>query len=431
MNHGNGAPGQFLRPIVEAGRALRDGTLLALVVGGLVVGMTTDTGAANPYHAPVRYDANGCALPYPSDTAHVLQVAGQPESSLMTADVVGGGKGDDPHPAAERYRQLEAQHLGLHIFDATPIINQLEADDVDGHLSYTQYLTAAQKFMTNFGVEVRLATDDDGLAYKGKALTPAQLADPAMKATLLNMLRAYSNVPAEYVALGGEQHILLAGNLAQNGVAAYANTGYVHDTTVYDATLGISVQTYGHELGHLVDNELCGASGMSQDMEFAVIDGGNPALYTGQTWDTTSPNFTDFEVQDVQAYTLALQLAAKGNVAAACQLLDQQNAKAGQLTSWSEYHPDTAEAKAELYGELFDPETYVTMLDPRYTVMRKQFLFLLARLYTVQPNLADYFLAVARRPIVNKTATCDTGTIGNGGPATGGNPNDPTGGYGK
>jgi hypothetical protein len=400
--------------VAAALEAARKTAFVILTVGSLAVGLASDSAEAHP-SIPVQYDANGCVLPYSSDTVQIAQLVAEPESSLMVADEIGTGKGGDPHSAAEAYRLEIARRYGLHIYDAKPTIDQLKAEDANGTLPYQTYLSAAQNFMIQFGIDVRLATPDDNLAYHGKPLTAVQLADPAMKTTLLSLLSAYSNVPAEYVALGHEKHIILAGNLAPNGAAAYAVIDEEHDTTVYDATLGIDTHTYGHELGHDVDATLCRITGMSKDTEFAAINGSGPDLYNGKTWNPAMPNFADFQQADIDAYTKAVKLAAAGHADAACALLDAQNAEAAKLTSWSEYHPNTAEAKAELYGELFDPQTYVTMLDPRYTIMRKQFLFLLARLHAVEPGLA----------------ACNVGTTTTQGGAPGPVPTDPTKGFGK
>lgn len=396
-------------PLPEAQR-VRNYAALLLLAGSLATGIVRDAPlplGATPQQRVV-YNVDGCVSPQTGDFAAIQNLAAQPENPLMTLDAIGGGKnGINPHIPAEAYREKIAHQYGLHIYDATPILDQLATEDSHGALSYTKYLSAAQQFMAHFGVDVRLATAEDSLAYGGKPLTDAQLNSSNMKWTLINLMTAYSDVPVEYVALGGEKEIIFAGNLAQNGAAAYAVTGTVHDTTVYDATLAIDTQTYGHELGHLIDNSLCGASGMSKDTEFAAINGGNSELYNGKEYNPAMPNYVDFSTQEVDVFIEAMHLAQQGEVARACSIINAQYAKAAQITSWSEYHPNTAEGKAELYGELFNPETYVTMLDPRNVVLRKQFIFLLARLHAVNPALSNYFLDTARRPLQSSATSCN------------------------
>ena len=75
------------------------------------------------------------------------------------------------------------------------------------------------------------------------------------------------------------------------------------------------------------------------------------------------------------------------------------DAKATQVVSMRDYGlSGIAEDKADFASILFQPQFYASVVDIRKPLIRKKFIFLLARLYRDNPSLVKYFAATSSRP---------------------------------
>jgi len=344
------------------------------------------------------YDGNGCVAPTTGDYKATDSLLAQPENPAILTDIVGEGKGAavDPHITAQGYRQEMADYYGVTIYDATPVINQLVAEDQNGNLSYEVYLEATQNFVQQFGVDLTLGNEQTTYAYGGRSLTDTELNSANMKVTLLGILSSYSNLPVEYVQLAGQKHMVLVGGLAQNGVAAYAEVAGPHDTTVFDASIGISRLTVMHEMGHLMDTTMCSVYGIGNDSTLADLTADPDAVYNGQTFNRGN-NTDDFQAQYIDADLAAQHARQDHNYTLACRTMSYEQLLASMVATVSQYHPNTAEEKAEILSYLGSPDLDANILDPEYTQLYAQVRLVLARLEAIDPRVAGYLMAVGRR----------------------------------
>lgn len=424
---------EVLGAVSNVSRTVRDAACLALLAVA-ALSTASDSNRVGAYvPAAIEYDVDGCIAPTTANFQHVYQLEAMPDDATIMQELVGASKGGggDPTEAAQAFREQVAQRDGLIIFDGRQMAqNLVNADEESGRtLSYKVYLAAAQEFMAHYGVEVTLADEHTYLQY-GRPLTEEELNSPNVKSTLVNLMLSYSNIPVQYVRLAGLRHIVLAGHMAEKGVAAYTYMDSAHDTNYFDALLGIEGSTFGHELGHDFDAAMCGA-GADRDHAYRALNGGSDNLYTGETFSDKTLSLEDEE----RAHIIAIETAQHivnygGDAQQACQILKDDDATARGVLSVSRYHPTPSEAKAEAFAKIFDPTSLVEPLDPRYPELRAQLELLFARMDAMDPGLVDYMFRVSHRPVIRQVIDCSAAAIANGGSGSGsGHKVDPNGGF--
>lgn len=297
--------------------------------------------------------------------------------------------------AKDQFFQTEAAKKGLTTVPAASYLAILERDQQNSYpiLPFETYFTQAQAYMEQFGVTLRIANLLDlvqGIGYQKPTYYETVLA----KQSMYNLIRAYSTLPKEYVALSNLDVIaIVSGGFTRGGTIAAAElSGHRADKTIFvniEQSGGVTVQSYRHEQWHLVDEVLCGGKhATAKDPDFEALN-------------------EDEEYTDKPDYSNTLQLleprlrqleekAAQGEFDQAEQ--DQINADALTVLYYSAYAKTAVEEdKAELGGNIGGPDDTRKMLDDNSPKLRRKSIHQLARLWTYAPRIVEYFAATSYR----------------------------------
>jgi hypothetical protein len=389
----------------------------ATVVGTLCVVQPGEQAA--PVHQSVvtieRPATSSIATPNSSDTQSLAPGSYCPAptpTSLRIAESLLEGPGFNSIKPAPGYASpydavdaTEAKKLGLTIFampaDSDMLFEQLESSHPP---TFETMLKKANTFMNKLGVEVSVDTPHDaGDAAGSRAPTQQELEQPIPKMDLFEVMEAYQNVPIKYVALSGIKRIILVAGTRGNGLA-YASVTGPHDTIRVDIKQDITTENYRHENGHLLDAAECGFPQMYTDPGFAALNG-TTELYSSTQAGNDAISWSMY-LDDAESYE-ALEKRNRGNFTLSCGLVRADNIEASKVISYSDYHPNIVEDKAETIKNLPDQYTWGVLDNKRYPALYQKFRYELARLYQRAPKVAEYFAAIGLRPQPEALAPLD------------------------
>lgn len=349
-----------------------------------------------------------CIEPTEDDLKAVDALLDQPENPLIDK-LIGGGKEENIYEQEfAKFRQAKAQELGLHVYDATPYQNVFyEGDPSQGirlspNLTFEQELKPVQAYMSLLGVTVSVEAPGTTYAYGGRAPEAAELESMGTKFTLLGLLQAYNEKPKEYIETSGLKRIILVTGTAKNEVAGYVDAAVTPGTIYADIEQGenvvLSMQGFNHEEAHLLDAQQCTPEGMSNDPGFIAVS--PPDLYRGIKNDTETPHYTSDSSGtsfETNSQNRRFKLRPDTPPEVYCQIEKIDTAEAATVQSFSAYHPDPAEEKAEIGSQIAEPFSYEIITDKRFTQLWPQVRYQMARLYQQAPNVMKYFAAIGRR----------------------------------
>ncbi|MEI7683100.1 MAG: hypothetical protein WCJ24_02240 [Candidatus Saccharibacteria bacterium] len=357
-----------------------------------------------------------CIEPTDQDMASVDALLAQPENPVVTRQIggAGGGKGvvtsaETPDQIFQDFLEQSAREDNLTIYNGMPILDKLTTNTINSVSDVTpgpfsKYLLTAQQFMDQLGVTVAVGTPDLTYSYGGRAPTASELEDYSAKETRREIIEGFSNEPKELVQLAGLKHIVIMTGTAKQDVAGYvqARGDEPHDTLYVDIEQGdstpIGIHNVRHEISHLIDLKQCGPVDMFKDANFAALNGAQNIYVPGVRHDLDHTSLMGFESY-VTSRQKELQSAEQsGDKTALCQINQQINEQAASVLTYSDYHENPAEGKAELLAEILSPNGYVDLADPRHAVLYRQFKLELGRLYHLSPAIAKFLIDQARRP---------------------------------
>ncbi|HSW75227.1 MAG TPA: hypothetical protein VLG16_05170 [Candidatus Saccharimonadales bacterium] len=296
---------------------------------------------------------------------------------------------------------VAANKNGVHDVNPLPYLDPLLKDFQNGaKLPYSVYEENASADLAQFGVKFDTATNDELRAdvVDGASIThvPTQddLETVTAKGNLIDIMRAFSRMPVEYVSLTGLRSIRFTANGAKPvNYAAYAETGGRHDTIVVNDSYRIGEFNISHELAHLLDAETCqGATAASNDPQIAA--------YSGAPYGTNSPksgvldqgNFgSDSTVQELENEE---GHASDQEAVAIKSRIQQLKARLGFVSDYS--RTNVLEDKAETGGHITsgDWSEVVNNGTPR---VQGKFTVLLGRMAMLNKNLANYFSQISNK----------------------------------
>jgi hypothetical protein len=416
---------------IEANFNLRRIGLSMLAAGALLVSHQTQDAVASPVNTEPTATLAGSPLPSPENqltrcvepTNHDFQAVGhllrQPVAKAFRADPnapeIGPNSTEKEKDAADKYNLQQektqqdfvknvALKYGLETHDGNHYVRLMQEGlkRRDGSsASVASLLSTANAFLEKYGLEVGLATAKDHIDLGGRPLTASEIETSNVRSTLINIVSAYSNMPKEYIELSGLKRIVLATGI---DAQAYAPATMKHDEIVIninnDPTAGsVSEHTVRHEEYHQYDLASCSPSDQAVDLLFQGLNDPKHAIYGKGIYDTADPNLLDFNYGKGLEAGKLFRLEQIDDVANYCKILHKQRVAAGKLLSYSQYHPDVIEEKAEFGAEISDQGSYIQLDDPSLGIVYKKFKFLLARLHHQNPGIADFFIRTSYRPV--------------------------------
>lgn len=260
-------------------------------------------------------------------------------------------------------------------------------------LSFAEYFEAVRDILKEkYGIDLTLGDDTREYSYGGKPLKPEELETVQSRVSILNLLRSVFDQPVELIKITGLKKISL---IKMTEAAGYAEINGSNDTYFADPTLEAEAGLFDHELYHLYDANKCGN-------QFGIDNGFNNLNPPGwQYTDNKLPKpegyISDEEYRKFGWDLIMGQLKdfadLKNNPQKKQEIIDE---KAHHVATPSEYgFTHIVEEKADLGKILFNPNNYASALDSRKPILRKKFIFLLARLYHDNPKLVEYFIEVS------------------------------------
>jgi hypothetical protein len=230
--------------------------------------------------------------------------------------------------------------------------------------------------------------------------TPQELETPNAKSQVLGIADIFAIAPVNLTKKLGIKEVALVSNgkgyggkaLIENGVFVINLSGTNEDGSPSD-----------HEYAHLVDAGECSAKKMFNDPTFTAINRDDEAAY-GPDYDTP---LTDAELaaqpktfEDISEEHHALRIlkrkAAKaGDTEAYNDAVTQTDTLVQDVEMMRSYdHRSVVEDKADIGLNLLHPENYSDMENPKRPKIRQKFIELLARLYTLAPDVATYYISI-------------------------------------
>lgn len=315
-------------------------------------------------------DELSCINPAPTDIAAVEELLSATEET---------GKTDESGLANEQ---------NLTVFDYSVEYRHLFNDIVAGDgptytLPFSTYYEAAREFGLKYGVEVNIP--EEGIFSQGaKPLDISDLENKTAKAAMVSLIRTLGRQPVELVRWTGLKNIDLID--IPGSVNGYVQIHNATDTFYADPNIGFSPEVFRHELYHLVDSKAC--EDISIDPRYNSL---NPEdLYTNPD---NYLSYTDIQ-SDAELEEIFESAGRNAEAAEYTKQLDELGSGVATINPYGE--SELAEDKATLGAELLNPGqtgTYDKLTSERYALLRKKAVFLLARLYAIRPEFAEFLIS--------------------------------------
>lgn len=170
----------------------------------------------------------------------------------------------------EEYRVDMAENYGLTLHDPSLALEAIDSAD-----SASVVFSELQGYMEGFGI--KLTTERDfikDMAVTGETLDMNSLPPEIFKIASKNLITSFSRLPEELVRLADVRRIVLWSSIFNNekvgGTNKFNNTMHLPISILIDPEEGSS--TVNHELGHGIDNTVCGSIGATRDTEYSDLN---------------------------------------------------------------------------------------------------------------------------------------------------------------
>lgn len=260
---------------------------------------------------------------------------------------------------------------------------------------FQDYLQFAEGVLDQLDIPITIGVPD---GVDAKVPTQAELESRNAKYQVLQIADMFGIIPMN-----------LTEQLGINGVVLTAHgNGYAGQT--FDGILIIDIvnagETYStdtHELFHIIDAAMCGQEDAQNDPGYARLN-----TYATYAYEWPLPEgFMDSQpipldaVKDDTYYELDTQRWEAddlGDAAAYCVIQATMDNLVKDVEMTDQYsHRSVTEDKANVGRHIVELTNYSEMLDPAKPVIRQKFLFLLARMYEMNPEVVEYYAANAGR----------------------------------
>jgi hypothetical protein len=281
-----------------------------------------------------------------------------------------------------------ADRLGLTLFDNRKYITEVgDGSNVDTELSRQEVLAKTQKFLRQYDITVRFATEKDGHPVKrtvnGETISDSYNAREALYA-IANTIATF---PKEYVALSGIKQIVLAGDIVKLGkseVYTAAAAAMANEKVWFDIDAA-SPHAVAHEIGHGVMQAVCGGSAAAhEDKQLAAGSKGADAYdedFKGVSYETYAVELQQIEKGMLEQRPYSSRLEAV-----------QQEAVRDVSTTTGYGHTAVQEDGAELTAALTTDEFYTMRHAMIFPKLRRKLSVTFSRLAYYRPAIAEYFM---------------------------------------
>jgi len=303
------------------------------------------------------------------------------------------GPGPNRAPTTAQLRAAAARN-GLSMITAKP--PHLNKDATPG-----QAIRTANNYLANFGISVDIGTKP----YRDyKPPTSAELSSGLVEN--LNVLtKALSPQPVQYVVLSGIKRVTMEAS-ANNNQLFYMDDNKIGDNVYVNLDYASTPPDVDEMLAVGVDTAECGGIGPARiDPGFALLNGKD--IYGGSDKHPGLMSYHGDEYSQLDDnYSAKIALAEQNfDKSAYCQLT-KQKVSVDKLVVTTE--PSGFDGikydKAVIMQEFGEPGDFKYFLDSSYPVMRRKFLFELARLYDRFPRFVSFLGQVSSHYQVSKPA---------------------------
>jgi hypothetical protein len=376
-------------PIPWGRTALASGLTVAAIACTIA---TETTPIEQPAAVTVQATPNtqtDCPAPSASDTAAVTRLFAQPQDEVFDWQTHGG----PGYPEGiTRMRGEKAQSLGLHTYDDRQLLqNPISLRLPSYQMSTAEALASTRSYMNLLGVSVEIGIDPKTVGYNSQNPTQQELQTKTARDDIENIKAAFFEMPSELVALAGLKHFRLVTG-TKDGVAAYAARVGNEGTIYLDIRNSLSPEASMHEFAHELNAAECGGSA-GHDAAFTnLATVANP--YGKRPVKSLTGNWVHDTAEVISEEDLN---ATNPNPKAFCDAKTKEWAIDATIQTYSDYHPNVLEDKAEMGKNILIPGRYIRLTDPHFTVLYAKFRMLFARLFHLSPTLATYYAETNQR----------------------------------
>lgn len=281
-----------------------------------------------------------------------------------------------------------ADKLGLTLFDNRSYATEVgEGGNVDTELSRQEVLAKTQKFLQQYDITIRFATEKDGHPVE-RLVSDDTIGDVYnAREALYAITNTIATFPKEYVALSGIKEIVLAGDIAkskESTVYTTAAAAMSNEKSWFDVDAA-SPHAVAHEIGHGVMQAVCGGpQAAHEDKQLAAGSKGSDAYdedYKGVSYETYAVELKQIEKDMLERQPYGSRLEAV-----------QQEAIRDVSTTTGYGHTAVQEDGAELAAALTTDELYKMRHAMVFPKLRHKLSVTLGRLAYYRPAIAEYFM---------------------------------------
>lgn len=304
------------------------------------------------------------------------------------------------HKRALRRQQI-AKNVGVTVFEAPPEYYKLRlaSKEERAAMPFSMYLEMSSRFLSKYGVVIQVGRNDEdpNYGYSSRTPTGTELETEDAKNTLETIMWEYQELPKEYVALSGLKKIVLVAGTTEKAQAYVNNQPGKTPAYFVDIFQSAGSTVSKHELGHLIDYQTCGKGRVIQaDPAFEAITANLPGYYSGIGHDRKYPSYrgTFFDATHADIRKRMDVATILKDKPAYCKVAKEYAALDVTLRAFTDYHPNPAEAKAEIAAATADTLSSDVVTSRRFPTIFKQTQIWLARLYDKAPNIVRYFTSI-------------------------------------
>lgn len=411
----------------------RQRLLYGAVCLAATVSMSCDTTSSAPEQQPtttqVTYEAQDlpmpeeCIQPSATDIRDVEQLFTAANDPVLAEAASESQKGLD-YGKYQRIQSIQAKKLGMHVNDFTDsdlLYTQPgkgEQNPEQNDASFDQVYTAAQEYLKQYGVELKIGAVKPELG--ARIPTDEELALPTAIKDVQKIVEIISTFPEESIREFGLRQIILArfdsivnetgmpsaygGYYDGDGVivVGLSNDGPEADTTI--SSPSHAGETLLHEMMHVIDAEvLCGRDDFGVDTKFRAITPASVKYAKDIGLETPElGGYLDSESASLYMYPNEHSPA-------------EETAKRSLIVSVSPYSfTDVQEDKATLGPALLQANSLSSQLSfgKESPILREKYLYMASRLYAAMPQFVRYLAATSIHydGLFEKTAYADSPT---------------------
>ncbi len=345
-----------------------------------------------------------CAVPSAATMHAVNELLDTPPDPIVTASY--RDRYGDLDKKLWTYKKRQAEKLGLTVVHTAPIADKIEDAYYDALYAdeklpdYADAEKKANRSLRKLGIVVRASTAKD--PGSGVYIWPPSKKDLNEYGTpvLADILRKVDGMPKELYQPVGPQGLTIKLATSFDLASAQAGTIYVN---IYEKN---TAEALPHELIHTLEDKgaqnggLCQGGDAANDPGFAGLHGGEPRLYNQRNKKGKAPNLDgkhpSYRTKATKLHELskaATHAAKDGNIAKYCKTVKAETKLKESLLSWTDYHPNIGEDRADTGGMVLNPSSY-KLVDPTMPIPKAKFDMMAGRMYELNPAVLTYLVSL-------------------------------------